>query len=166
MGRFNSPDLFEFLSLAENQCMTAIGMRIVSLREALGMNQSELARQAKIRQPSLSDIENGVTKSLKGKTLKNLCDVLHTTPSYLLDDRAPVEDVDLPAMESELVFTVRNLHPERRIALLEYARFLLNQQKETPLLLKPTSAKVHPIKAAKQPPRVRRKAAAKPAAKD
>lgn len=159
IGLFNRAHLLEFLSLAENQCMTAMGDRIKRLREAMGISQSELARRIEISQPSLWDIEEGETKTLRAKTLHGLCRELHTTPGYLLDDQGAVEDVDLPAMESELVFTIRNLQPELRLALLEYARFLLKKQPGAPVMLKP--AKLHPVKAATKA----KKAASKPAAK-
>lgn len=106
------------------------GTKIAKLREDRGLSQAQLARQLGIKQPSLWEIENNQRKTLKSSTLQALCEALSTTPDYILGDLTFDSDLDreLVEMESELVKTLRKLGPEKRIALMEYARYLRKQQ--------------------------------------
>jgi len=51
-------------------------MKIKELREAIGMNQSELAKQAGVKQSSVAQWENGKSKPLSDK-LPQLAKILH-----------------------------------------------------------------------------------------
>lgn len=104
--------------------MSSIGARIKALRIAHGLSGAELARRIGIKAPSLWEIENGQTKSVRGHTLAALCAELHTTQALILNGEPEGVSLQLATMEAELLFTIRALEPEKRIALMEYARFL------------------------------------------
>lgn len=63
-----------------------LGERVSELRKYHGLTQIEVCRIAKIKQPSLSDIENNVTKveDLKARTLVGLARALKADAEYLL----------------------------------------------------------------------------------
>jgi transcriptional regulator with XRE-family HTH domain len=108
--------------------MPSIGERVKVLREARGMNQADLSKQIGIKQPSLWAIENNKTKSVKGKTLAALCDVLHTTPDFLLGDVSDEESVELSMKTSEVIYTLSRLPAAGQDKLIDFARFLLAQE--------------------------------------
>lgn len=110
--------------------MSTIGSRIKHLRQDAGLSGAELARRIGIKAPSLWEIENGETKALRGNTLTALCDELRTTADYLLRGEREEAGLQLAAMEAELTYTIRSLPPEKRVALLEYARFLMGQPRQ------------------------------------
>lgn len=113
-----------------------MGKRIVELREALGMSQAELARAIGIKQPSMHLIERGITRSLRATTMQGLCRVLNTTPSYLFgeptsgDNGGEAVDGGVRQMVAELEAILRTLDPQRRIALMQYARYLQDPRSE------------------------------------
>lgn len=108
--------------------MGTIGTRVQTLRKAKGLSGAELARQVGISQPSLVQIEQGRTKSLKATTLHKFCEVLHTTPDFLLKDSIDEEANEQAMLESELIYTVRKLSDVARGELVNYARYLLSQE--------------------------------------
>lgn len=112
--------------------MTAMGDRINELREQKGYKQAELAKKVGISGPSLSEIENGHTKALKDHTLFGLCRHLSTTADYILYGDSAQAGIALAAMEAELLFTIRSISPEKRVALMEYARFLRGEARTQP----------------------------------
>jgi transcriptional regulator with XRE-family HTH domain len=105
-----------------------MGDRIVALREAAGLKQVDLARAIDIAQPSLHAIEKNQTKALKASTLLGLCSVLRTTADYIIRGDDNQAGLALATMEAELLYIIRTLSADRRVAMIEYARFLLNQQ--------------------------------------
>lgn len=111
--------------------MENIGKRIEALRVARGWSQTEAAKQLQIKQPSLSDIEKGVTKTLRGETVANLCQVFHTTAEYIYYGSRNSDDQELPLVEGELIYILRKLSPERRQALLDSARGIFNGQAQS-----------------------------------
>lgn len=133
--------------------MSSIGARVRQLREDREMKSSELARAIGIRQPSLIDIEKGRTKTLRGNTLARLCEELRTTADFLLYGEMAPAGIELALMERELTMALRALTPERRIALIEYARFLLAQ----PPGAKPAPARQAPANGASNVQRIQRK---------
>lgn len=107
---------------------TTRGQRIAHLRERQRLTPAELARQVGISQPSLWAIENDVTKQLKASTLVGLCDALFTTAAFIEYGDSDRNGLELATMEAELIHAIRALSGERRIALVEYARYLMSQQ--------------------------------------
>lgn len=118
----------QFLSTRQDQEMEHIGKRIEALRLARGWSQSEAARQLEMTQPSLSDIESGKTKALKGITLAMLCRVFHTTAEYVYFGANGADDPELPLIESELVYMARVLTPDRRKTALDSIRGIFRGQ--------------------------------------
>jgi len=110
--------------------MSSIGTRIKSLRINLGLKGAELARRIGISGPALWEIENGETKSLKASTLVGLVAELHTTSDHILFCEAKGEDLRLAEMEAELIHSLRALPPEKRLELMNFARFLLGQPRQ------------------------------------
>lgn len=70
--------------------------RLLELRKALGMTQSEVAEATGISQAALSKIEvDGDRLRLTGQTLKQLCEGLDVSADYLLgltDDPRPLRE--------------------------------------------------------------------------
>ena len=104
--------------------MDSIASRVVALRQSKRLTQQQLAEAAGIKQPSLAYIENGRTKSLKGKTLSGLTKALDTTPDFLLYGSAP-KDHENAMEEAALMSIWRKLAPADRSALLRTAKGLL-----------------------------------------
>lgn len=117
-----------FLSVPEHQEMQHMGKRIEALRLARNWSQSEAARELGIKQPSLSLIESGTTKSINGKTMAMLCRVFQTTAEYVWFGEGVQPDAAQPALEAELVHMVRALSPEMRQVALSSVRGILNGQ--------------------------------------
>lgn len=108
-----------------------MGERVTELRKRAGMRPVELARALGIKQPSLWAIEHGRTKTLSGNTLARMCEELRTTADFLLHGSSAGTGIDLAVMEAELTYTIRALDPARRVALIEYARYLMAQQPDS-----------------------------------
>lgn len=71
---------------------TLLGKRIAQRRRALGFKQCEIAEMLDISNNYLSNIEN--SKSIPSlETFAAICDVLKTTPNYLLLGIMDVNDV-------------------------------------------------------------------------
>lgn len=106
-----------------------LGKRIRGLREARGMSAAELSRAVGIKQPSLWEIENGETKSLRADTLMRLAAALRTNPVFLWSGRGnPLEQIDPNLEEAEAVATFRRLTPSNRTAWLAIGATLLRTQ--------------------------------------
>lgn len=67
--------------------MTPITLRVKELREARGWSQVELARQAGVRQATVSAIENDQTTGIDFDTLERLARALEVDPGYLIVKR-------------------------------------------------------------------------------
>lgn len=70
-----------------------VGGRVQRLRKARDMSLSELARQAEISKPYLSQIESGETKRPSAEVLYRLASVLGTTVAALLGKSGASEAV-------------------------------------------------------------------------
>jgi transcriptional regulator with XRE-family HTH domain len=66
--------------------MTPVTLRVKELREALGWSQGELSRRSKVRQATISQIENGHAKSVSFDVLRRLARALHVDAAHLVDD--------------------------------------------------------------------------------
>lgn len=128
----NRRHLSLFASGGNTQFMGTIGSRIKALRIQAGLSGAELARLLGIAGPSLWEIENGETKSLKAGTLLGILEHLHTTADYILTGGDERSGPQLPVMEAELIYSLRSLPADKRLALVEYARFLLEQSAVRP----------------------------------
>lgn len=99
----------------------SIGQTIARLRKARQLSQPELARRVGISQPSLSNIENDKTETLRGETLAGLCRELGVLPDTILRS-APNTNPTAVAQEAELTAIWRVLTTEDRGHLLAAAR--------------------------------------------
>lgn len=102
-----------------------MGGRVKALREKKNMKPADLARAAKISQPSLWAIENDVTKpdKIRASTLLRLAAVLDSTPEYIRDGRGDPHSAT-PGDAKELLAIFSDLEDWQRIALLSAARAL------------------------------------------
>lgn len=64
--------------------MTPVFLRVKELREAKGLTQLELATRAKVRQATLSAIENEQTKGVDFDVLERLAKALDVDPGFLV----------------------------------------------------------------------------------
>jgi transcriptional regulator with XRE-family HTH domain len=106
-----------------------VGQRIRALRLAMGMEQGQLARLAKIKQSTLSDLERGDSKNPRGDTLVQIAAALHVDHDWLmtgegLPQRKLQPDID----QSELLAIYTALTSGNRGALMATARALLDSQ--------------------------------------
>jgi transcriptional regulator with XRE-family HTH domain len=101
--------------------------KIVSLREGKGWNQAELARRAKLSQPSVWALEKGVTRMPKFETLHSIARALAVPIQDILAARPKGkrgEDWD-----AQLTATYDALDDGNKATLMALAQTLLNQQK-------------------------------------
>jgi len=97
--------------------------KIIDLRERLGLNQSELARKAKLSAPTVWALENGETTMPKYKTLRDIAAALGVTIQEIMSDVQP-SDID-----EQIKAASGALNPANKGALLAAARALLDSQK-------------------------------------
>lgn len=101
------------------------GKKIVLLREERGLSMADLARRAKIKQPSLWAIEHEHTKKPKAETLLNIAVALNV-PLQTILTRKPNPDLNHEAALLSAVF--QGLSPANKAALLATAEALANSQ--------------------------------------
>lgn len=118
----------QYLSGGDHRKMENIGKRIEALRLARGWSQKQAATELHIAQPSLSAIESGESKSIKGATLARLCQVFHTTAEFVMFGAEQGDDAELALIEGEMLFMLRSLTPEKRQTVLESVRGIFNAQ--------------------------------------
>lgn len=107
----------------------SIGNRVRGRRKELGMTQVDLARSCGITQASLSNIETGETKSLRGMTLLALARALRTTTRWIMSGKGPHEpEPQLSAQEERLLELFLDLSDTNRAAVLAAAEALKNSQ--------------------------------------
>lgn len=115
----------------EDSGMPSIGARIAALRAARGLSQPELARKIGISQPSMSNIENGKTLTLRGETLAGLCRELHVHPDVILKGTA-MRTTESTLLESEVPGIWRALTASDQEHLLAIARALSQRMSAPP----------------------------------
>ncbi len=97
--------------------------KIIALREARGLNQSELARGAGLSAPTIWALEKGDTVEPKYETLRDVAKALGVPLSAIMADEQP-SDID-----DQLKATAGALNPPNKAALLAAAKALLDSQK-------------------------------------
>jgi transcriptional regulator with XRE-family HTH domain len=113
----------------DNGDMSLIGRRVRARRNELGLKQGDLARLVGITQPSLSLIESGDTKSLRGTTLVGLARALKTSTRWIMTGKGPHEvDPQLSVQEEELLNIFLSLTDQNRKALLAAGKALEDAQ--------------------------------------
>ncbi len=105
----------------EVQDLSTIGGRVKAKRLAMGLNQTELAELAGIRQPSLSAIETNETVEITAKVMGALCAALKLPWEYVMHGGIG-DPADVQA-QAELLALYRALPTaSARLALLHAAR--------------------------------------------
>jgi transcriptional regulator with XRE-family HTH domain len=129
----------------------AIGDRIRGLREARGWSGAELARRSGISGPSLWEIENGETRTLRADTLMRISGALSANPYFLWTGAgSPVAPIDPNVEEAQVVDLYRRLSAANRHAWIEIANSLLRAQPA------PAPSKLDPFPVVAAPKRSRR----------
>ena len=107
-----------------------LGARVKSARRRLGISQSELARLCDMSAPSISNIETGDTKALRGKTLMRFAAVLKVTPEWLTSGRDAPEPAEpgLTSQELSLIEHFRKLPTEDRRTVSRLVRALKREK--------------------------------------
>lgn len=109
----------------------------------MGLTQAELAKLAKIKQASLSELETGETKNPRGDTLVRVAKALQVDPDWVITGAgSPTRAVQPDEDEHELLQIWGDLSHPNRGALMAAARALLAAQ--------PTPTKAAPFKRSKQ----------------
>lgn len=62
----------------------SLGDRIKRRRERLGLTQDQLAQKARVRRPTISELENHRRKTVSSEVLRRLAMTLGCTADYLL----------------------------------------------------------------------------------
>ena len=96
VNRLPSPTIGQPIAMGKS----TLAERAIWARENAGLTPAEAARQIGISQPSLSDIETGETKSLRGKTLVGMVKAYGVSPQWLESNIGP-RDADTSAERSE-----------------------------------------------------------------
>lgn len=111
----------------------SVGSRIRKLRLEKGMDQGELARAAKIKQSTLSDLERGDSQRPRGDTLVRLAAILQVDQEWLMTGEGLPTPREAPGIdESHLLSMYRALNDSNRAALIAAARALLDSQPPAP----------------------------------
>lgn len=120
----------------------SVGSRIKALRIEKGMDQGELARAAKIKQSTLSDLESGRSQRPRGDSLVRLAAVLQVDHDWLMTGHGlPLPKVQPDIDESHLLAMYRAMTDANRSALIATARALMDSQGSGPELPGRPSAK-------------------------
>ena len=100
------------------------GKKIVALRKGRGWSMAELARRAKIAQPSLWALEHEETKKPKADTLMRIAAALGVPLQAILSATQRIG-----SLESQMAAAFQSLSPENQAALVAAAQSLLKSQK-------------------------------------
>lgn len=99
--------------------MADIGKRIKAKRESLGLTQEELAHKLGYKnKTSIAKIEIGANDITQSKVIE-FAKALNTTPSYLMGWEWDVVNMDLSAIESNVITAYRN-NPDKQHAINMY----------------------------------------------
>lgn len=86
--------------------------RVKAKRLELGLNQTQLAKKAGIKQPSLSAIENGDAKNIRSSTMKGLARGLGVSENWLETGQENVSSIKEPAAQYGMTPVISWEHPE------------------------------------------------------
>lgn len=105
-----------------------IGDRVKKLREAKRMSQGKLAQLTGIAQASLSLIESGKTRKLKGDTLMRLAKALEADPEYIRTGRRQAHKFDVALVDADVLNLSAKLTPPNRETWLAMGQVLAQGQ--------------------------------------
>lgn len=98
-------------------------IKITARREELDLNQSELARKAKLSAPTIWALEEGRIKMPKFQTLKSVASALGVPLQAIMADDQPADILE------HVLAAATALEPKNRATLLAVAKTLLDSQK-------------------------------------
>ena len=101
--------------------------KIIALREGKGWKQAELARRARLSQPSVWALEKGETRMPKFETLAAIARALGVPLKEIL--KAPPKGKKGEDWDEQFHATVQALDDGNKSALMAVAQSLLGQQK-------------------------------------
>lgn len=102
--------------------LSSLGLRLRYAREELRrLTQSQLAQNAGVKQPSVSELETGETKEISGPTLISISNALDVRPEWLVTGKLPIEYGEAQKLtndERELLANYRAAGPRWRVSIL------------------------------------------------
>lgn len=105
--------------------MSGFGARVKSLRKARGLTQGELARAIGIKQPSLSELEQGESKEPSAATLLAVARALQVSAEWLYTGIGnPLGNANLTDDETALLGAFRSLDARGKADLARYSTVL------------------------------------------
>lgn len=107
--------------------MTTRGQRIRKARTDAGLSLTELADKIKILKQTLYKYENDIITNIPSDKIEAIASVCDVTPGYLMGWDEGIAAEMRTVVEIEKI--IRDLSPDQRENLLQYARFLLNSSK-------------------------------------
>lgn len=93
-----------------------IAEKIKTAREAIGMNQKELAEKIGVTGSAVSRWENGEVNNIGRSKLEALCKILNIKPSSLIFEDEPVKEQYF--YDDETAALARELHQNPRMRVL------------------------------------------------
>jgi transcriptional regulator with XRE-family HTH domain len=105
------------------------GARVRYLRKLRGFSQGALAKLVGISQPSISDLENDVSKEPSAPTLLRMAAVLQANPEWMLNGKGHPLTVEVSdtAAKNEMASLFAAMTPEQQAAMLSTARVLVSK---------------------------------------
>ena len=108
-----------------DDCRMGLGTRLRAERKAAGLTQTELARVAGIRQPTLSDIERGESCAPSASAMDAICRVLNLRPQWLLTGHGEKYVSTTTDQEQDVLDLFRAMPPHQQQAWLQVGRAML-----------------------------------------
>ena len=114
-----------------------LGRRIRLCRENMSMSQETLAKMLGYKsKSSINKIESGIN-DIPQSTLKQIADILHTTPTFLIDGKTPepAKPINLHDLlqSSQVMFFSKNGKPiseQARNEIKNYIEYVLSKESE------------------------------------
>lgn len=114
-----------------------LGRRIRLCRENMSMSQETLAKMLGYKsKSSINKMESGIN-DIPQSTLKQIADILHTTPTFLIDGKTPepAKPINLHDLlqSSQVIFFSKNGKPiseQARNEIKNYIEYVLSKESE------------------------------------
>ncbi len=105
--------------------------RLRFLRSEKGLTVRQLGDILNISYPTITNIEND-KRGFSDEMLIAIADYFQVSTDYLLgkSDIRNVDDIDLDAIEYGLFSEIKEMSPEMKEQIINYARFLKSQSKK------------------------------------
>jgi transcriptional regulator with XRE-family HTH domain len=111
--------------------------KIVAIRKALKLNQSEFAERLGMKRTSLSMVEVG-TNALTEKNIRLICMTFNVSENWIRTGNGDMFNAS--PYETEFFEIYKDLMPETQLALVKLAKQLLETQKK--MMNKPTTENI------------------------